>query len=359
MKSKNPIAGRRQHKNVTVNDVARLAGVSSMTVSRVINNEDNVREQTRETVLRAIETLGYRPNKAARSLAAANPITVGLVYINPNNSYFSAMLRGLLDRAHHADTHIVIEQCEEGPDTLKTIRELHADGVDGFLLGPPLCDDDDALEMLQKERIPAVTIGSQHDYELVSSVSVDDRAASYEITRLLIGLGHTRIAFMIGNPGQSASWLRLDGFREAMAEAGLPVDESQVIQGRFAYRSGTEIAERLLGQSPVPTAIIAANDDMAAGAVAAALHHNVEVPEQLTIVGFDDTLLATAIEPVITTIRQPIPEMAHVAVELLEKNIRALRAGKEIKGYRETQAYELIFRDSHAPPPAGQKKPAG
>lgn len=351
LKPNKPIASRRQHKNVTVNDVARLAGVSPMTVSRVINNEDNVREQTREAVIRAIETLGYRPNKAARSLAAANPVTIGLVYINPNNSYFSAMLRGLLDRAHHADTHIIIEQCEEGPDTLRTIRELRADGVDGFMLGPPLCDAENALEMLQKEQIPAVTIGSQHDYDQISSVSVDDREASYEVTRMLIGLGHERIAFMIGNPGQSASWLRLEGFREAMRDAGLAVNEDQVIQGRFAYRSGTEIAERLLDMEPAPTAIIAANDDMAAGAVAAALHRNVEVPEELSIVGFDDTLLATAIEPAITTIRQPIPDMAHAAVELLEKNIRAMRAGNELKGYREVHRFELILRDSHAPPP--------
>ena len=351
MTKKKPTSGRRQHANVTVNDVARLAGVSPMTVSRVVNQEDNVRPSTRDKVMRAIKDLGYRPNKAARSLASANPITISLVFINPNNTFLSAMLRGLLDRAHHADTHIVIEECKEGPETLRTISELVEDGVEGFMLGPPLCDSENALEMLEKNGIPAVTIGSEHGFQHVSQVCVDDRQAAHDITKYVIGLGHKRIAFMIGNTGQSASWMRLEGFRNAMSEAGLEVDEGLVIQGRFAYRSGTEVADQLLDLDIPPTAIIASNDDMAAGAVAAAHHRNVEVPGQLTICGFDDTLLATAIEPAITTIRQPIPQMAHAAVELLEKNIRSVRSGGELKRLSETHDFELVLRDSHAPPP--------
>lgn len=344
-------SGRRQHANVTVNDVARLAGVSPMTVSRVVNKEDNVRPSTREAVEKAIKQLGYRPNKAARSLASANPITIGLVYINPNNTFLSAMLRGLLDRAHHADTHIIIEECQQGPDTLRTIGELANEGVEGFILGPPLCDSEDALEMLEKNRIPAVTVGSEHDFERISAIRVDDRRAAREMTKTLISLGHRRIAFIIGNTGQSASWLRLEGFRDAMNDAGLPIDEDMVIQGRFAYRSGTEVAEQLLDMENIPTAIVASNDDMAAGAIAAAHHRNIDVPGQLSIVGFDDTLLATAIEPEITTIRQPIAEMAHEAVELLERNIRAARSGSDYKGFRDVRDFDLVLRESHAPPP--------
>ncbi len=351
MSTRKSNSGRRQHKNVTVNDVAKRAGVSPMTVSRVINSEDNVRPSTRDRVNQAIKELGYRPNKAARSLASANPITIGLIYINPNNTFLSAMLRGLLDRAHHADTHIIIEECKQGPDTLRTIRELSEEGVEGFILGPPLCDSEDALEMLQKNRIPAVTIGSEHDFDQISAVRVDDRQAAHDMTTMLISLGHRRIAFMIGNTTQSASWLRLEGFREAMKEAGLEIDENLVIQGRFAYRSGTEVAEKLLEMQNRPTAIVASNDDMAAGAIAAAHHRNIEVPAELSIVGFDDTLLATAIEPQITTIRQPIAEMAHEAVELLERNIRSARSGGDYKGFRDIRGFELILRGSHAPPP--------
>lgn len=351
LKTKKTTTGRRRHANVTVNDVARKAGVSPMTVSRVVNNEDNVRESTRKKVLRAIKELGFTPNKAARSLASANPITLGLVYINPNNTYFSAMLRGLLDRSHHADTHIIIEECELGPDTLRTISDLSKEGVDGFLLGPPLCDDRDALEMMQKAGIPAATVGSIHDFESISHVSVDDRQAAIAMTRLLLDLGHEDIAFLIGNPNQSASWLRLEGFREALREHGRGARDEYVIQGRFAYRSGTELTERLLDLDHPPTAIIASNDDMAAGAIGAAHHRNIDVPSELTIVGFDDTLMATAIEPTITTVRQPIPQMAHTAVEMLEKNIRALRGGGEIRGFRDIQDFEIVLRESHAAPP--------
>ena len=127
-------------------------------------------------------------------------------------------------------------------------------------------------------------------------------------------------------------------------------DEDLVIQGRFAYRSGTEVANRLLDLENGPTAILASNDDMAAGAIAAAHHRNIEVPEDLTICGFDDTMLATAIEPEITTIRQPIAEMAHVAVELLEKTIRTVRSGQDCRGFRQTMDFEVVLRDSHAPP---------
>lgn len=351
MSTKKPGTGRRQHAKATVNDVARLAGVSPMTVSRVINNEDNVRETTREAVKRAIKKLDYMPNKAARSLASANPITIGLIYINPNNTFLSAMMRGLLDRARHSDTHVIIEESSEGAATLRTIKDMTDEGVDGFILGPPLCDFDTALEMLQKERIPAVTIGSKHDFELISSVCVDDQKAAHDITQFVISLGHDRIAFMIGNPDQSASWLRLTGFRAAMAEAGLEVDEELEVQGRFTYRSGTEAAEQILDLEAPPTAIIASNDDMAAGAVAAAHHRNIDIPGMLTIVGFDDTMLATAIEPTITTIRQPIAEMASTAIELLEKNILSARSGHDYKALAEILDHELILRNSHAPPP--------
>lgn len=322
-----------------------------MTVSRVVNKEDNVRPSTREAVNRAIKELGYRPNKAARSLASANPMTVGLVYINPNNSYFSAMMRGLLDRARHADTHVIIEECEEGPDTLRTIIEMYENGVDGFILGPPLCDAKDTLEMLQKKRIPAVTIGARHEFEMISAVSIDDWKAANELTAFLVSLGHRRIAYVIGNPGQSASWLRLEGYKAALLDAGLEIDDELIIQGRFAYRSGSEAADILLDLDDRPTAIIACNDDMAAGAVAAAHHRNIGVPDELTICGFDDTMLATAIEPEITTIRQPIAEMAHEAVELLERNIRAVRSGNDYKGLVDVLDFELVLRGSHAPPP--------
>ena len=349
MNTKKPSTGRRQHKNVTVNDVAELAGVSPMTVSRVVNNEDNVRQSTREAVTRAIEQLGYRPNKAARSLASANPVKFGLVYTDKDNSFFHAMMRGFLDRAHHADTQVLIEQCEEGPDSLRVIEKLINEGIDVIMLGPPLCDSKDAMDLMQKRRLPAVTIGSRHTMEFISEIRVDDHAASKEMTEYIISLGHRRIAFIIGNENQSASWMRLDGFRDAMSAAGLEVAEELVIQGNFSYRSGKLETEKLLDLPEPPTAIINSNDDMAAGSIAAAHQRSLDVPGDVSICGFDDTMLAVAIEPEITTIRQPIVEMAHDAIRLLEKSIRSIRNDDNYRGFRDILDYELVIRDSVGP----------
>lgn len=352
MNKNRPGSGRRQHKNVTVNDVARVAGVSPMTVSRVINEADSVRESTRINVLKAIEELGYSPNKAARSLASANPVKIGLVYTDRHSSFFHATLLGLLDRAHQADTQILIEECEEGPDTLRVIGKLIEEGIDGIMLGPPLCDSEAAMELLEKRRLPAVTIGSRHTMENISEIRVDDRAASKQITKYIISLGHRRIAFIIGNDYQSASWMRLDGFRDAMNEAGIPVDEDLVIQGLFSYRSGKLETEKLLDLPDPPTAIINSNDDMAAGSIAAAHQRNLDVPGDVSICGFDDTMLAISIDPQITTIRQPIIEMAHEAIRLLEKNIRTNRNDNRFRGFREVLDHELVIRESVGPAPA-------
>jgi LacI family transcriptional regulator len=351
LKTKKTSSGRRQHEHVTVNDVAKRAGVSPMTVSRVVNGSDNVRTSTREAVFRAIEELGYTPNKAARSLASANPVKIGYVYTDKNNSFFSAMMRGLLDRSHHADTHILIEECNEGPDSLRVITGLIDEGIDGIMMGPPLCDSVPALELLEKHRIPSVTVGSRHFMEFVSEVRVDDHEAAKELTRFILSLGHRRIAFIIGNHYQSASWMRLDGFTEAMAEAGIDPDKNLIRQGNFSYRSGKLETEKLLALADPPTAIINSNDDMAAGSIAAAQRMNLIVPDDITICGFDDTMLATAVEPAITTIRQPIVEMAHDAIRFLEKSIRSIRYESTYRGFRAVLPHELIERESHAPPP--------
>jgi LacI family transcriptional regulator len=320
-----------------------------MTVSRVINEADSVRDSTRINVIKAIEELGYSPNKAARSLASANPVKIGLVYTDRHNSFFHATLLGLLDRAHHADTQILIEECEEGPDSLRVIDALIDEGIDGIMLGPPLCDSEAAMELMQKRGLPAVTIGSLHTMEKISEIRVDDRAASKEMTEYVISLGHRRIAFIIGNDYQSASWLRLDGFRDAMTEAGIPIDESLVIQGLFSYRSGKLETEKLLDLPNPPTAIINSNDDMAAGSIAAAHRRSLDVPGDISICGFDDTMLAISFDPTITTIRQPIIEMAHEAIRVLERNIRTNRNENRFRGFRKVLDHELVVRESVGP----------
>lgn len=324
--------------------------MSPMTVSRVINREAKVRESTRDAVNAAIEALGYSPNKAARSLASATQVQIGLLYTNPSSAYLSAMLLGVLEQARQSDTQVVVVECDIGSDAIDAIREMMKDAVDGILLAPPLSDSLSVLELLQQNDMPTVTIGTQRIEENIPSVSIDDRRAAREMTRHIISLGHRRIGFVIGSPEQLASELRLRGFREAMEEAGLEVAGEWVVQGQFSYRSGLDAAEQLLALSPRPTAIFASNDDMAAAAVATAHRHRIDVPGDLTVCGFDDTLLATTIWPGITTIRQPITDISHTAIELLGRLIRSRRDGVTEACKHLTLDFELIRRQSDAPP---------
>lgn len=324
-----------------------------MTVSRVINGETSVRQTTRAAVNRAIEALGYSPNKAARSLASASQVQIGLLYTNPSSPYLSAMLFGVLEEARQSDTQIVVVECDEGPDALKAVRSMITGGVDGILLTPPMADDPRVLAALQKAGVLAVTMGTRQSDVPFPSVCIDEYGAALAMTNHIIALGHRRIGFITGHPDHRSSKWRIDGFRDAMRAAGLPLEETLMVPGRYSYRSGLEAAHRLLNLPDPPTAIFASNDDMAAATVATAHRHNIEVPRDLTVCGFDDTLLATAIWPEMTTIHQPIADMAHASIKLLEKTIRASRAG-QAADYEHLQfGFRLVQRQSDGPPPAG------
>lgn len=341
---------KRQRPRATATDVARLAGVSQMTVSRVINNDTKVRDKTREAVQKAIGELGYEPNKAARSLVSANPIRIGLLYSNPNSTFLTKMMIGILDQARKSDTQVMIVTCDEGPDAEGTVSGLIAEGFDGMVLAPPLCDSKPLFDIIAKSGILAVTVGSRHHDDRISAVFIDDQSAAATMTRHLISLGHRRIAFVIGEGSQTASLLRLGGFREAMGSAGIQVDESLIIQGEFSYRSGFEAAEKILEMPNPATAILASNDDMAAGVISAARQYRIRIPEDLSVCGFDDSLLASQIWPPITTIHQPIGEMTHAAIEHIENNIRRQRSGSAARVRRIELDYSLVKRESDTTP---------
>ena len=341
---------KRQDSRATATDVARLAGVSQMTVSRVINHDPAVRDKTRKAVKKAIKALGYEPNKAARSLVSANPIRIGLLYSNPNSTFLSKMMIGVLDHARQSDTQVSIVTCDQGPDAQSTVTELIAAGIDGIILAPPLSDSLPLFDILGERDIPAVTVGSRHKDERISAVFMDDRSAASTITRHLVSLGHRRIGFIMGDANQTASLLRLEGFREALAAAGVQVDESLLMHGEFSYRSGFEAATQLLRLPKPPTAILASNDDMAAGAISAAGQCGLRVPGDLSVCGFDDSLMASQFWPPITTIHQPIDQMTQAAIEHLENNIRRERSGAPRRHRRIELDFSLVTRDSDAPP---------
>lgn len=343
-------AGRRAGNAPTINDVAIAAGCSPMTVSRVINGNAKVSDTARQAVNDAIQRLNYSPNRAARSLAGGEQIRIALLFDNPSASYLSEFLMGALAEASRLDVQLIVQSCDNLTAAKSLIRHLAEGGIQGFILPPPLCDDQTVLDLVAELDAIAIAVGPGKATGSQGAVLIDDFQAAYDMTRHIIGLGHERIGFIIGNPEQVAADRRLKGYVEAMRDAGLPIDDRLIVQGRFTYRSGMDGAEKLLSVDPRPTAIFASNDDMAAATVAVAHRRHLDVPNDITVCGFDDTDMASSIWPELTTIRQPIREMTAWAVDAVTGLIRAKRQGKEVQSIQETLPYTLVRRESDAAP---------
>ena len=344
---------RRGRGAITIEDVARAAGVSAMTVSRVINHGKNVRESTRAAVLEAVERLNYSPNTAARSLAAGQAMHIGLLYANPSAAYLSQFLIGALHAARSAGVHLVIESCEseDADEQAEVTRRFATSDVEGVILPPPLSESQPIMAELDALGIPVVTVAMGVPREDSLNVRIDDRAAALEITRYLLDLGHREIGFIKGHPNHIASQDRYRGFCDALSEAGIDCDAAPVEQGYFSYRSGLIAGERLLARANPPTAIFASNDDMAAATMSVAHRRGMNVPDDLSIVGFDDTALATSVWPELTTVKQPISAMAEAALELLIADLRVHRSGSTRKFAERVLSHALIVRESAAKPP--------
>ncbi|PJG45963.1 LacI family transcriptional regulator [Sphingobium sp. LB126] len=336
-------------KPPTIRDVAARAGVSVMTVSRVVNKQSWVSPQTRAKVEKAIEDLHYAPNATARALAGGDDRRVALLYRNTTTSaYLGELLLGGLDEAARHHLHLVVEQCDAASSAEDIIAQILQARVAGVIVPPPLCDWDELTDALARHGILRVAIAPDQGQEGAMVVAIDDRQAASEMTRHLIGLGHRRIAFIQGNAQHRASARRLEGFRQAMADHGLTVEDEWVVEGDFSYRSGLEATERLLALPSPPSAIFACNDDMAAAAITIAHQRQISVPADLTVCGFDDTPLAAAIWPTLTTIRQPIRDMSRAAMTLLA---HALRNGEATNAQKLAQLnYSLVRRQSDAVP---------
>lgn len=343
---------RRKGDAITIDEVASRAKVSPMTVSRVINGNDNVRDSTRERVMRAVQELGYTPNLAASSLAAAKPTRVALIYSNSSEAYLCELLLGVLHGTARTAVQLVIEAWDDlSPEAMRTSVRALARSVAGVILPPPLCESKVAVSELVDAGVPLVAIatgeGSGDD---IPRVRIDDFTAAREITRLLIDQGHRRIGHITGHSRLSASARRLEGYQAALDEAGIARDRHLVQQGYFTYRSGLDAAEKLLTRQQRPTAIFAANDDMAAAVISVAHRCNLDVPRDLSVVGFDDTSAATTVWPELTTVRQPIVSMADLAVDMLMRSIRNQKRDAHTV-LDHVVSHTLVRRDSVAPPP--------
>ena len=334
----------------TINHVAKKAGVSMKTVSRVLNKEPNVAPKTRERVLAAAKELRYAPSLAARGLASSKSYLIALLYDNPSPSYIANIQKGAIQACRERGYHLVaeplqIEDAEAGPSgdlSADVERALERLPVDGAILTPPLCDKGSVVQALQRLGIPYVPVAPSTSHGDMPIVQMDDVKAAKEMTQYLISLGHKKIAFIKGDPTHSASPRRFEGFREAMRKADLEIRADYVQQGDYHYRSGAAAAETLLALADPPTAIFASNDDMAAGVLGVANRLGTAVPAQLSVGGFDDTPLARIVWPQMTTVRQPIQELGYAAAKVL------ISPDTSEEGVK-TLDHDLIVRGSTGP----------
>ena len=328
---------------VKISDVARLAGVSAMTVSRVVNGRGAVSEETRERVAEAVRRLGYAPNVAARKLATGQADRIGLIYSNPSPGYLSEFLLGALAGARRIGAQLIVEPCDPGAGGERdALRRLAGGGVRSVILPPPHGESEEALTEAQALGMVAAAVATGTRLTGHVTVRIDDRTAAAAMTERLLAMGHRKLGFITGATDQSASAEREAGFRQA--SAGTEGVVVTVESGDFTYRGGFLAAERMLDLGDRPTAIFASNDEMAAAVVAAAHRKGLDVPRDLTVVGFDDTAVATSIWPALTTIRQPIAEMAEAAAALLGTT------GTGDGPRDHILPHVLIERDSSGPP---------
>lgn len=336
---------------VTITDVARAANVSIKTVSRVVNGEPNVRDDTRERVQRAILELDYRPNPSARSLATQRSYLIALIYDDPaayeapSSGYVVNLQQGLLTACNAAGLDLLIHPANyRDRDTIANIHKMIAHArPDGIVLAAPLSNMPDVVAAIEDSGTPLVRL-SPGPCASGQYIETDDADAAQAMTEYLVSLGHRRIAFVAGHPKHAAVAQRRTGFEAGLRAAGLRPDPELVRDGDNSLAAGERAAEHLLALPAPPTAIFAANDDMAAGVIRTACRLGVSVPDQLSVAGFDDISLAQQIYPALTTVRQPIVEMAERAGRLL--------LGDTVEDpERRVVGSELVIRESTGPAP--------
>jgi LacI family transcriptional regulator len=343
--------------NATIIDVAKQAGVSIKTVSRVINNVKTVKPQVRERVMRAIQKLDYHPNPSARGLGGKRSYLLGLVYDTSCGYYATSVLAGAIEHSRAANYQIVMQPCDYNArslaeDVVRSLRQSHADGV---ILTPPLSDITAVTESIEALGIPFVKIAPGKHTDNYRSVCTNDQESSARMTEQLAQMGHQRIGFIIGNPDHAAVMDRYRGYLQGLEVCGLKLEKSLVVQGYNSHASGVQSARKLLNvPAPKrPTAIFASNDEMAAGALTVAHSMGLGVPEDISIVGFDDAPLASQVWPALTTIRQPIEAMAAEATQLLLNTL----SGEPAVDCEHVLPSTLTFRQSTGPAPNRARHP--
>ncbi|MCH1917848.1 LacI family transcriptional regulator [Shewanella sp. A3A] len=342
-------------KKPTIKDVAKLAGVSFKTVSRVVNNEASVSDAVRDKVNECIKKLNYRPNHTARTMRKA-PFSLAFVYDNPNSNYVIQMQNGIISQCRKQGFELVIRPTDsKAEDVGKELAAMiGSNQIGGVILTPPLSENRALVTFLlnQGAKVVRILSGSEPPDDLAPVIYVDDIAAGDDITAYLLQLGHRRIAFLGYNPAHESSRGRLQGYQQAHDKQGVNVDKNLIIEGEFTFESGMKMTQTLLENNPQrPTAIFACNDEIAAGAVFMARLQNLRIPEDISIVGFENSPFSVQTLPHLTTMDQPNFDIAASAAALV---ISLMQEQKEMKTSSKGFNPKLLIRDS-ATQPASSK----
>lgn len=330
----------------TINDVAKQAGVSIKTVSRVMNNEPSVRQPTRDKVMEAVKSLNYKPNLAARNLAGTKAYSIAFIYDNPNAYYVIDMQNGILAACKKQGFELLIHPCSaKSDDIIEEITNMVKHSrIAGIVLTPPFSEIPEFVQHLLDLEVDVVRImsGDTAPDNLAPCIMVNDHQASMSITQHLIDLGHTKIGFIAGQSEHMSTVERLKGYKQALIKNGIEINEDLIIDGEYSFESGVQGAKQLMSASLKPTAIFSCNDEIAAGALFASRLLGIAIPESLSITGFENSPFSRQTWPRLTTANQPNPKIAEGAANLLIAKARKQAPKNIITQYTP----QLIVRDS-------------
>lgn len=345
--SQSVVTLERKH---TINDIARLANVSKKTVSRVINESPFVREETRARINEIIKRVGFTPDPQARALAFRRSFLIGLIYDNPNAPYVINFQEGALGALRRMGYELVVHPCDRHSEEFLTDirRFITRQKLDGVVMLPPVSENSTLADMLRKLECPYIRVIAAALDDPKNLVMSMDRQSAAEVAEHLAKLGHRRIAMIMGPRTFRSAIERVEGFTNALADRGLSLPPEFVAEGAYTFESGAACADLLLSRTPRPTAIFAGNDETAAGVYRTAYLRGVKIPDDLTVIGFDDSPLASRLCPSLTTMRQPIRDMGRIAAEKLVAKISGFADGPAIA--TTTVVPHLVVRESSGPP---------
>lgn len=332
--------------SVTIYDVAREANVSMATVSRVVNGNPNVKPTTRKKVLATIEQLGYRPNAVARGLASKKTTTVGVIIPDISSMFISELARGIEDIATMYKYNVILSNSDQNREKeLQLINTMYEKQVDGILfMGGNIHQDH--VDNFSSSSVPVVIAATHDDTNTIPSVNIDYKGAAFEVTELLIKKGHKHPAFVYGQEDiKKRNALKYEGYMQAIKEYDVDIHDEYIVNTGYSYEAGMAGAEKLLALKERPTAIFAASDEMAIGVIHGIQDAGLSVPEDIEVIGFNNTRLSTMVRPTLTTIVQPTYDIGAVSMRLLTKFMNK----EEVDEKKVILPHRIIERNSTKP----------